>query len=115
PTYIPSCASTAAVLTTAGTQGFAGGNALAYQWYFAAPGSATWTAVTDGGIYSGATTASLSISAIAGVINYQYYCQIRENSATCYTASNAVKITDTGSTTWNGTTWSNGIPDLTKL
>lgn len=115
PSYTPSCSATSVVLTTAGTEGFAGGNTLAYQWYFAAPGSATWTAVTDGGIYSGATTASLSISAIAGVINYQYYCQIRENSATCYTASNAIKITDTSSTTWNGTTWSNGTPDLSKL
>lgn len=115
PTYTPSCSATSVILTTAGTEGFVGGNALAYQWYFAAPGSATWTAVTDGGIYSGATTASLSISSIAGVINYQYYCQIRENSATCYTASNAVKITDTGATIWNGTTWSNGTPDLSKL
>jgi len=115
PTYTPSCSSTAAILTTAGSEGFAGGNALAYQWFFAAPGSATWTAVTDGGIYSGATTASLSISSIVGVIDYQYYCQIRENTATCYTASNAIKITDTSVTTWNGTTWSNGTPDLTKL
>ena len=115
PTYTPSCTSTAAILTTAGTEGFAGGNTLAYQWFFAAPGSATWTAVTDGGIYSGATTASLTISSIVGVIDYQYYCQIRENTATCYTASNAIKITDTSATTWNGTTWSNGAPDLSKL
>jgi len=115
PSYTPSCSATSVVLTTAGTEGFAGGNTLAYQWYFAAPGSATWTAVADGGIYSGATTASLTISSIVGVIDYQYYCQIRENSATCYTASNAIKITDTSSTTWNGTTWSNGTPDLSKL
>lgn len=114
PTYFPSCGSTSAVLTTAGTQGFAGGNSLAYQWYFAAPGSATWTAVTDGGIYSGATTASLNISNTTTVINYQYYCQIRENTATCYSASNAVKVTDTNGTTWNGATWSNGLPSLTK-
>ncbi|MCU4188085.1 lamin tail domain-containing protein [Flavobacterium sp. HXWNR29] len=115
PSYTPSCSATSVVLTTAGTEGFVGGNALAYQWFFAAPGSATWTAVTDGGIYSGATTASLTISSIVGVIDYQYYCQIRENTATCYTASNAIKITDTSATTWNGTTWSNGTPDLTKL
>ena len=115
PTYTPSCTSTAAILTTAGTEGFAGGNTLAYQWFFAAPGSATWTAVANGGIYSGATTASLSISSITGVIDYQYYCQIRENTATCYTASNAIKITDSSATTWNGTTWSNGTPDVTKL
>ncbi|MFN7014392.1 MAG: lamin tail domain-containing protein, partial [Bacteroidia bacterium] len=115
PTYTPSCTSTAAILTTAGTEGFAGGNTLAYQWFFAAPGSATWTAVANGGIYSGATTASLSISSITGVIDYQYYCQIRENTATCYTASNAIKIIDSSTTTWNGTTWSNGTPDVTKL
>lgn len=115
PTYTPSCGATSVILTTAGSEGFSGGNALVYQWFFATPGSATWTAVTDGGIYSGATTASLSISSIVGVIDYQYYCQIRENTATCYTASNAIKITDTSATTWNGTTWSNGAPDLTKL
>ena len=115
PTYTPSCNASSVILATAGTEGFVGGNALAYQWFFAAPGSATWTPVTDGGIYSDATTASLSISSTAGVVNYQYYCQIRENSATCYTASNAIKITDTSTTTWNGTTWSNGTPDLSKL
>lgn len=114
PTYSPSCGSTSAVLNTAGTEGFAGGLTLTYQWYFAAPGSTTWTAVTDGGIYSGATTASLNISNVTGVVNYQYYCQIRENSVTCYSASNAVKVTDTNGTTWNGTTWSNGLPSLTK-
>ncbi len=115
PSYTPSCASTSATLTTSGSEGFVGSNPLAYQWFYAAPGSATWTAVVDGGIYSGATTASLSISDISGVINYQYYCQIRENTVTCYSATNAVKITDTNATTWNGTDWSNGIPDATKF
>ena len=114
PTYSPLCGSTSAVLTTAGAEGFVGGNALAYQWFFAAPGSATWTVVADGGIYSGATTASLSISVITGVVNYQYYCQIRESSATCYTASNAIKITDTSASTWNGTAWIGGTPTITK-
>lgn len=114
PSYSPSCGSTSAVLNTAGTEGFVGGNALAYQWYFAAPGSTTWTVVINGGIYSGATTASLNISVVTGVINYQYYCQIRENLATCYSASNAIKITDTNASTWNGTTWIGGTPTLTK-
>lgn len=114
PTYTPSCASTSATLTTAGTEGYAGGLTLAYQWYYVAPGSATWTAVTDGGIYSGATTAVLTISSVSGVINNQYYCQIRENSATCYTATNAVKITDTSASTWNGTTWIGGTPTISK-
>lgn len=114
PSYTPSCGSTSATLTMAGTEGYAGGLTLAYQWYFVAPGSATWTAVTDGGIYSGATTAVLTISSVSGVINNQYYCQIRENSATCYTATNAVKITDTSASTWNGTTWIGGTPTISK-
>lgn len=114
PSYTPSCGSTSAVLTTAGTEGFAGGLGLAYQWYYAAPGSASWTAVTDGGIYSGATAASLNISNITGVINYQYYCQIRENTATCFSASNAIKITDTNASIWDGTTWIGGTPTISK-
>ncbi len=114
PTYSPTCGTTSATLTTAGTEGFAGGLTLAYQWYYVAPGSAAWTAVTDGGIYSGATTASLTISSVSTVLNYQYYCQIRENLATCYSATNAVKITDNGASTWNGTTWIGGTPTITK-
>lgn len=114
PTYAPTCDATSATLTTAGTEGYAGGLTLAYQWYYVTPGSATWTAVTDGGIYSGATTAALTISSVSGVINNQYYCQIRENSATCYTATTAVKITDNGASTWNGTTWIGGTPTITK-
>lgn len=108
------CASSSAILTVTGTEGFVGGNSLAYQWYEAAPGATTWTAVSNGGVYSGATSNTLNISSASGLNNYQYYCQIRENSATCFTASIAVKINDSGSTTWNGTTWSNGVPTLTK-
>ncbi|NHM02663.1 choice-of-anchor D domain-containing protein [Flavobacterium difficile] len=114
PNYSSSCGATSVVLSTAGTEGFAGGNPLAYQWFFAAPGNASWTAVSDGGIYSGATTASLSISSISGVLNYQYYCQIRENTATCYSATNAVKITDNNPSIWNGTAWIGGAPTITR-
>ena len=112
---VTSCASSSATLTVVATEGFVGGNALAYQWYVAASGSSVWTVVNNTGVYSGATSAVLSISSTTGLNNYQYYCQVKENSATCYTASNAVKITDAASTTWNGAIWSNGVPDLSKL
>ena len=114
PSYLPSCGATSAILNTVGTEGFSGGLPLAYQWYAVAPGNATWSPVADGGIYSGATTASLTISNTTTVINYQYYCQIRENVATCFTASNAVTIKDTSASTWNGSTWIGGVPSLTK-
>lgn len=108
-----SCSSTSATLTVAGTEGVAGGNPLAYQWYVNVPGNAGWTAVSNGGVYSGATSTSLNISSTSGLNNYQYYCQIRENTVTCFTATEAAIIKD-GSTIWNGTVWSNGTPDLTK-
>lgn len=114
PSYTPTCKSTS--LTVAGTEGYAGGNSLAYQWLVSAPGATGWTEITDGVNYSGANTATLSIANISGVIDYQYYCQIRENTNTCYTASNAVKITDGGTTTWIASgSWTNGVPTLDKM
>ena len=109
------CTNTGLVLTVSASEGFAGGNPLAYQWFVVAPGVATWTSITNGGVYSGATTATLNISSFSGLNGYQYYCQVRENTATCFTATNAVIIDDTVTTTWNGTAWSNGVPTLSKL
>ncbi|WP_338375878.1 choice-of-anchor D domain-containing protein [uncultured Flavobacterium sp.] len=111
PTYTPNCGTV--VLTTTASEGFTGGFGLVYQWYVNIPGNSTWTALTDTGVYSGTTSATLSISSTAGLNNYQYYCQIRENSATCYTATNAVKISD-DITTWNGSAWSYGAPTLNR-
>ncbi|MCD8518516.1 MAG: hypothetical protein LRY32_02200, partial [Flavobacterium sp.] len=109
-----SCSSSTATLSVAGTEGVAGGASLAYQWYVNVPGNAGWTAVANGGVYSGATTTTLNISSTSGLNNYQYYCQIRENDATCYTATEAAIVKE-GATIWDGTSWSNGVPTLTKL
>ena len=114
PSFTPSCLATS--MTVAGTEGSAGGNSLAYQWYAVAPNSASWTAITDTGVYTGSTSATLNISDVSSLIGYQYYCQIRENSATCYSASNAVMITAVLSTTWQvGNTWSNGTPSTSRV
>ena len=114
PSFTPSCLATS--MTVAGTEGSAGGNSLAYQWYAVAPNSASWTAITDTGVYTGSTSATLNISDVSSLIGYQYYCQIRENSATCYSASNAVMITAIPSTTWQvGNTWSNGTPNTSRV
>lgn len=115
PTYTPTCKGTS--LTVAGTEGYnLGGDTmeLAYQWYAVAPNTITWTALTDNALYTGTTLATLNISDISTLVGYQYYCQIRENAVSCYTASNAVMITAGQSTTWNGTAWSNGAPTLAK-
>ena len=108
PAYAPTCASTS--FSVAATEGFVGGNALAYQWYFAAPGSTAWTAVPNSGVYSGATSATLNISNVSGLTGYQYYAQVRENGTTCYSASNAVMVTGAATSTWNGTAWAPAPP-----
>ena len=116
PTVSLTCTTASAVLTVGATEGFVGGNALVYRWYYAAPGDITWTPIlADGGFYTNSTTSSLTISPLASVQDYQYYCQVRENSATCYKATVAVQISGNYSTTWSGTAWSNGVPTLSKL
>ena len=90
---------------------------LTYQWLVSAPGDAGWTEITsttNGSIYTNFNSATLNISNISNVLNYQYYCQIREDLSTCYKGSKAVKITDGGTTTWNGS-WTNGLPIIDKL
>jgi len=113
PTVSITCTSTNVTLTAAGTEGHVGGNTLAYQWYYLAPAANVWTAVANNANYSGAATVALTITPISSFDNYQYYCQIRENGATCYKATNATIIKDTFSTTWT-TSWSNGAPSITK-
>ena len=114
PTVSITCASTSAILNVTATEGFVGGNALAYNWFAVAPNTTTWIdlVATPLAGHTGANTASLTITNL--LENYQYYCQVRENSATCYTATIAVKIS-TGTTTWNGSLpWTNGTPTLSK-
>ena len=109
PEYMIDCAITGTSLTVAGSEGVSGGLALAYQWYVLGT-SGNWTALSNAGIYSGATSATLNISNVTGLDNYQYYCQIREDSATCYTATNATLI-KSSEKTWNGSAWSgDGLP-----
>lgn len=98
-----------ATLNVTADEGFAGGNPLAYQWYYSAPGDTSWTAATNGAIYAGATSNTLNILNTLTLNDYQYYCQVRENTATCYTASNSVRI-KSAVTTWDGTDWTNSTP-----
>jgi Lamin Tail Domain/Abnormal spindle-like microcephaly-assoc'd, ASPM-SPD-2-Hydin len=110
PIYSPSCRST--VLSVTSVEGFSGGNALSYQWYVVAPNQAVWSALLNDSVYSGVQTNTLTISNITGLDGYQYYCQVMENTATCYVASNAVKILEPQTTTWNGA-WTPGTPNST--
>jgi hypothetical protein len=116
PNYNFDCTTNSAVLTVTGTEAISGGLGLTYQWYVVAPGAPSWTALVNGGVYSGVTSSSLTISSVVGLEGYQYYCQVMEDVATCFVASNATIIGVGGtSTTWNGTAWSNGTPTISTF
>ena len=100
-----------ATITVVGTEGYTEPDDaydLAYQWYYFDPNDATlpeWKPISTGGIYTlSAAGDVLSLSDISGVLDYQFYCQVRESGATCYQASNAIKIKPV-TVTWNSPNW----------
>lgn len=101
----------AATLTVSGAEGVPGGLPLSYQWYLSAPETQNWIEIlaTDPE-YSGQQTHTLDILTTLHLDGYQYYAQIRENTSTCYIASNAVSLT-INQTAWDGFNWTPSIPD----
>lgn len=119
PSVTLACTSNNASLSVSAAEGFLGNNPLAFQWYVVAPNATSWTTLTNTGGYSGATSATLTISSIAGLNGNQYYCQVRENTSTCYLATVATQLSN-GTLTWNGLTWRDtnnviGVPSITKV
>ena len=109
-----SCDLTASFSLTA-TEGFPGNFPLAYQWYVSLPGGTGWSSLSDNATYSGTTSATLNISSTLGLDNNQYYCQVRENLNTCYTASRAVRLITKSSTWISPGVWTNGVPDINTI
>ncbi|MBL0054633.1 MAG: hypothetical protein IPP31_00300 [Chitinophagaceae bacterium] len=55
----------------------AAGTTPAYQWQESTNGGSTWNNVVNGGVYGGATTATLALTGVtAGMNTYQYRCVI---------------------------------------
>ncbi len=50
------------------------GNPGQFRWQMLAPGAATWVDMTDGGSFSGTTTATLQVTASAALNGYQFRC-----------------------------------------
>ncbi|MBL0054634.1 MAG: hypothetical protein IPP31_00305 [Chitinophagaceae bacterium] len=72
PSSVTLCAggNTSFAITTSGTVN-------SYQWQESTNGGGTWNNITNGGIYSGATTATLSLTGVLGSMNsYQYRCVV---------------------------------------
>lgn len=87
------CSGTNTTFTTV-----AGGSTpLAYQWQLSTAGAGgPWNNITNGGVYTGATSATLSITgATTALNNYQYRLIITGNCAPLAVTSNAVILTVT--------------------
>ncbi|HRX92871.1 MAG TPA: T9SS type A sorting domain-containing protein, partial [Chitinophagaceae bacterium] len=55
----------------------ASGTGLSYQWQVSTNGGGSWTDVSNGGVYSGATTNTLSLTGVTPSMNtYQYRCVV---------------------------------------
>ena len=108
PQYVPYCG--AISLLVEGEEGVVGGQNLAYQWFVLPLGENVWQQLSDGGVYLGSTTPNLTILSTATLDGAQYYCQVRENSNTCFKPSDAVQIRDEV-TRWSATGWSKGAPE----
>lgn len=66
----------------------------AFQWQLSTDGGVSFSNLSNGGIYSGVSTATLTISDNTGLNNNQYRVVVSEASGTCPTTSNAATLTE---------------------
>ena len=96
----PSNASVCAGSNTTFTVTATGSN-LTYQWQESTTGAGgPWNNITNGGVYSGATLATLTLTAVPiGMNNYQYRCNVTGGcAATTITSTPAILSVVTGAT-----------------
>lgn len=67
---------------------------LSYQWQVSTDGGTTWNNVTNTGVYTGATTATLTLTAAAKATynNYKYRCQVSTTGYTTQTSAAATLV-----------------------
>jgi len=80
-------------ITTSGNQG-----SPTYQWYVSSDGGTTWITISNGGVYSNATTTTLNLTGIkASMTGLKYRCVMTKvNPCSGTTNSNAATLTVTG-------------------
>jgi hypothetical protein len=80
PVNTTTCAASPATFTV-------GASGISYQWQESINGGGAWSNITNGGIYSGAATTSLTLSSVnASQNSYQYRCIVTGNGS-CAPAS----------------------------
>lgn len=72
------------------------GSNLTYQWEVSTNGGATWGNVANSGVYSGATTNNLILTAVPNTMNsYMYRCVVTGSCPTAKTSSSATLTVNT--------------------
>ncbi len=75
------------------------GNTLTYQWQEGTNGGTTWTDITNGGVYSGATTTNLTLSGVTGSFNNRFYrCIATESCGLSLTSGTGILFVTTADT-----------------
>ncbi len=96
PSNSTTCAGNNATFTVVAN----GTTPLGYQWQESINGGGTWGNITNGGVYSGATTTSLTLTSVTAPMNtYQYRCVVTGNCAPLTATSNAAILTVNSATT----------------
>lgn len=88
PSSLSVCANATITFTTAAT----GTTNIAYQWQFSPDGVAPFANITNGGAYTNATTASLSVNTTGNFGAGRYRCYISGDAATPITTNEAELI-----------------------
>jgi hypothetical protein len=70
---------------------------ITYQWQVSTNGGTSFSNVSNGGVYSNVTTATMNISSVTGLINNLYQC-VCTNASGSTTSDSAVLTTDPGVT-----------------
>ena len=86
----PSNASICAGGNTSFTVSAASGNTITYKWEVSTDGGGTWTTVTNGGVYSGATTATLTLTNVPSTYTNRKYRSVLTVSACSSTVTSGV-------------------------
>jgi Secretion system C-terminal sorting domain len=87
PTNSAICAANNTTFTVAAT-------GISYQWQLSTNGGGAWGNITNGGVYSGATTTTLTLTGVTAPMNsYQYRCVVTGDCSATPVNSNAAILT----------------------
>ncbi len=68
------------------------GSGLTFQWQESTNGGGTWNNITNGGIYGGATTTTLTLTGVTAVMNNNQYRCVVSGGAGCTSATSTAAI-----------------------